>query len=93
MYIAVNTIEHPNPEMMKQMFRQSASKLASLEGFKGFELWTEGNRLKAVSRWENKAAFEAYLHSDTFAQSHGGGRGDEMRAKAQVEYFEAEVLA
>ncbi|RAV12664.1 antibiotic biosynthesis monooxygenase family protein [Paenibacillus contaminans] len=93
MYIAVNTIEVPNPDMMKPMFRQNAGMMKQFAGFAGLELWSDAGSLKVVTRWENKEAFEAYLNSEFFAKSHGGTRGEDARKQARVEYFDAEVLA
>lgn len=92
MFIAINTIEVPNPEQMAQMFRASAGNMKNLPGFLGLELWTDEKVIKAITRWQDKASFEAYVNSDVFKHSHGGARGEELRDKSQVESYQAEVL-
>ncbi|MFD3446650.1 antibiotic biosynthesis monooxygenase family protein [Microbacteriaceae bacterium 4G12] len=93
MYIAVNTIEIAEPGRMKEMFKQTAPNLKHFEGFLGFELWETEGKMLAVSRWETKEQFEAYINSDMFKSHHGGESGAKMRPQAQVSYYNAEIFA
>lgn len=92
MYVAVNTIETENVEHLKGMFKMMAPNLKQFEGFLGFELWEEGGKLLAVSRWEDKDSFEKYLHSEVFASHHGGASGRKMQSQAQVTFYQAEKI-
>ncbi|SEG78326.1 antibiotic biosynthesis monooxygenase [Paenibacillus sp. UNC499MF] len=92
MYIAVNTIEVPNPAQMVEMFRKQAPNMKELQGFLGLEVWTDEQAIKVITKWENKEAFEAYTQSEVFKRSHGGHGGQEMKPKARLSYFEGETL-
>lgn len=93
MFVAVNTIQVENPAQMVQMFRMQASGMKDLPGFRGLELWTDEKSIKAITRWDDRKAFEGYVNSDVFKKSHGGASGHEMRPKAQLDYYESEILA
>lgn len=95
MFIAVNRIQITADEQdkMSHAFQHSAPNLKEFDGFLGFELWHEENGdLLAVSRWQSKEAFEQYIHSDMFKAHHGGSEGREMQPRAQVTYYNGEVI-
>lgn len=91
MYIAVNRINAPAQALdrMIEAFHQNATSLKAFDGFIAFELWRGDDGLDAVSKWESRAAFEAWRSSDNFLASHAGARGG---GGASVAYYEGEVV-
>ena len=61
---------------MTEGFRRNAASLKEFAGFIAFELWRGDGTLEAVSKWESRAAFEAWRASDNFLAAHAGARGD-----------------
>lgn len=96
MFVAVNTIEVPEEHRsrMLEAFRKNSPDLNKFDGFVGFEMWTEeSGKLLAVSKWESRAAFDSYVHSDAFRSHHGGQSSEQTRPQAQVTYYEGETMA
>lgn len=75
MFIAVTRVAAPTAQLdqMAEAFRRAAPDLKQFEGFLGLELWRDGESLQAVSRWESRAAMEAYQRSAVFGAHHGTG--------------------
>ena len=101
MFVAVNRIIAP-PQAMDRMvegFRGNAESLKQFEGFIAFELWRGEAHLEAVSKWDSRAAFEAWANSDSFLASHGFARGQGGQSGQQggqgsgaaVNYYEVVV--
>lgn len=102
MFIAVTRVTAPKEatDRMAEAFRKAAPDLKQFPGFLGFELWRDEETLQAVSRWESRAAMEAYSKSGMFGAHHGGagapaqGQGEgQGRGAGAVAYYEGEVLA
>ena len=90
MFIAVTRIPNVPPqarERMLEAFRHGAQQLKQFEGFVGFELWTAGDSLEAVSRWTSREAMEAYTRSSMYGQHHAGSH----QAGSTAQY-DAEVV-
>ncbi|QSO52105.1 antibiotic biosynthesis monooxygenase [Alicyclobacillus curvatus] len=98
MFIAANTIDVPKEHSgrMVENFRKNAPDLKQFEGFIGFEMWVEeSGKLLAVSKWESRAHFEKYIHSEAFRAHHGGHNAEQTQqthGQAQVSYYEGETL-
>jgi len=97
MLISVTKINAPKEhlERMAQAFRQAAPDLKAVPGCTGFELWLNDTTLEAISRWESRAALDAYAQSGMFTAHHGGpggGSGGQGAGAGGVEYYEGEVL-
>lgn len=104
MYIAVNRITAPQEAMdrMTEGFRRNADTLKNVDGFIAFELWRGETTLEAVSKWESRAAFEAWAEGDAFRAAHGGaargqgGGGQQSGGQgggSSASYYEGEVMA
>ena len=95
MFIAVNTINVPSQARghMVDAFKRNAPSLREMKGFAGFEIWTEEDgKLLAVSKWDTKEDFDAYISSDMFRAHHGGAGSSQMGGQAQVTYYNGETL-
>ncbi|TCP30903.1 heme oxygenase (staphylobilin-producing) [Scopulibacillus darangshiensis] len=97
MYVVVNTITTEDPEKIAERFRMSAPQLKECNGFVNMELWKADNKIEAISRWETKEDFEAYVNSDMFHQHHSHSRKAEKQTSqtqnSQASYYEGEVIA
>ncbi|HET7578995.1 MAG TPA: antibiotic biosynthesis monooxygenase [Bacillales bacterium] len=91
MFVAVNTITTEDTEKMAEMFRKAAPQLKKFDGFLGFELWRDGNKIESISRWASKEAFDAYINSDMFHQHHSG-EAAKQESHSQASYYEGEVI-
>jgi heme-degrading monooxygenase HmoA len=95
MFIAVNRIAAP-PQAIERMvaaFHQNAASLKEFQGFIAFELWRGEAALDAVSKWESRAAFEAWRDSDNFLAAHVGPRGGQSgQGGSSVAYYEGETV-
>jgi heme-degrading monooxygenase HmoA len=101
MFVAVNRITAPQQAMdrMVEGFRANAESLKQFDGFLAFELWRGETTLEAVSKWDSRAAFDAWANSDSFLASHGFSRGQSggqsgggaQAGGAAVAYYEGVV--
>jgi heme-degrading monooxygenase HmoA len=103
MFIAVTRMPVA-PEQMAQIseaFRRSAPDMQRFPGFLGLELWRSADTLQAVSRWESRAAMEAYQQSAAFQAHHQGQVAGERPAPgtahphggaAAVAEYDAEII-
>ncbi|MCA1687811.1 MAG: antibiotic biosynthesis monooxygenase [Actinobacteria bacterium] len=49
----------------------------------------EGDEVLVVTRWQNRASFDAWVRSDEFAKAHGQGGGAELlRGHPKVTVYE-----
>lgn len=96
MFIAVNRIAAPKEAMdhMTAAFHRNAESLKEFEGFIAFELWRGETTLDAVSKWESRAAYEAWRDSDNFLAAHAGSRGGQggQGGGSSVAYYEGETV-
>ncbi|HEX9035842.1 MAG TPA: antibiotic biosynthesis monooxygenase [Ktedonobacterales bacterium] len=93
MFVAVNRIAAPQEAMdrMTEAFRRNATSLKDFEGFIAFELWRGESSLDAVSKWESRAAYDAWRTSDNFLAAHAGGRGGQSGGSS-VAFYEGETI-
>lgn len=91
MFVAVNTITTKDPEKMAEMFRKAAPQLKKFEGFLGFELWKDDNKIESVSRWESKLAFDTYINSEMFHQHHSD-EAVKKESHSKASYYEGEII-
>ena len=95
-FVAVTRIKAPRQaqERMIEGFRRGGPELKRFPGFLGFELWRNEDTLEAVSRWESRAAMEAYRSSPVFGAHHGSGAssGSGDGASAETVSFDAETV-
>jgi heme-degrading monooxygenase HmoA len=97
--IRINAITVPQSggEELARRFAERAGAVDNADGFEGFELLrpTDG-RLTwlVVTRWRDKAAFEAWVTSPAFAHGHRGvssERADHSPVAAHSELWSYEV--
>jgi len=80
MYVVTNTIRVPaeHAGRIEQGFSGAAERMAQVAGCVGFlflkdEDAGEQIRYVALTQWENEAAFNAWISSDSFRHAHAGG--------------------
>jgi heme-degrading monooxygenase HmoA len=97
MFIATNRITIPTEqhERMIAAFERSAPMLKQFSGFQSMEIWVSEDKqhLLAVSHWATRDSYEAYIHSETFRQHHGGSSSQEMRPHANITYYSGQKLS
>ncbi len=80
-----------------QVVERFANSRAAVQGFPGFVsmevLNSEaGNEVLVITRWQDKEAFESWVHSDEFKRAHGRGGGSELlRGPPQMGTYEIAV--
>ncbi|MFC7394026.1 antibiotic biosynthesis monooxygenase family protein [Scopulibacillus cellulosilyticus] len=91
MYVVVNTIATEDTERVAERFRKSAPHLKAFKGFVNMELWKADNKIEAISRWETKEAFDAYINSDMF-QKHHSHKAEKSNSNSQASVYEGEII-
>ena len=98
MFIAMNRfrIAHGSEEQFEQVWLNRESRLNDVPGFRSFVLLkgpAEEDHVLYASHtvWVDRAAFEAWTHSDAFKQAHkgAGGTRDMYLGHPKFEGFEA----
>jgi heme-degrading monooxygenase HmoA len=80
-----------------QVVEQFANSRGSVQGFPGFVsmevLNSEaGDEVLVITRWQDKDAFNSWVHSDEFKKAHGRGGGSELlRGHPQMGTYEVAV--
>ncbi len=81
----------------EQVVERFANSRGNVQGFPGFVSMEvlrsedEGEVL-VVTRWQDKEAFNSWVHSDDFKKAHGrGGGGDLLRGHPQMGTYEVAV--
>ena len=84
MIVAVNrlTVRETEAEGLVAAFAGAAGRMAEVPGCLGFELWQgeTAGEFQVVTRWRDRAAFDAWRESEAFRRAHGhsGGAGAEL---------------
>ncbi len=93
MFVAINRITAPAgaAEHLERAFAH-AGNFKGIPGFTSFQFLRstrEGDPLEylAISQWETRAAFEAWMKSESFRQAHQGTGGSDAPA-ARLETYE-----
>jgi heme-degrading monooxygenase HmoA len=80
-----------------QVVERFANSQGSVQGFPGFVsmevLDSEaGDEVLVITRWQDKDAFNSWVHSEEFKRAHGsGGGGDLLRGHPQMSTYEVAV--
>jgi heme-degrading monooxygenase HmoA len=76
MFVAINRLTMPAEygSHLEGAFSKNASGMAGVAGFVSFDLLRseEGGEYLVVTKWEDKASFEAWREGDAFSKAHGG---------------------
>lgn len=91
-YVVVNTLTVPADQAadLEHRFAQRAAMVDQAPGFDHFELLRPvagADKYLVYTRWDSQASYQAWLESQDFAASHGGGQP----AAAGSEIWEFEV--
>ena len=75
MFVAINRLKMP-PEYgshLEERFKGNAGGMSGVAGFVSFDLLRaeEGGEYLVVTRWDDKASFEAWREGDAFQRAHG----------------------
>jgi heme-degrading monooxygenase HmoA len=77
-----------------QVVERFANSRGHVQGFPGFVSMAvmrseEGDEVLVLTRWQNRASFDAWVRSDEFAKAHGRGAGSELlRGHPKVTVYE-----
>ncbi len=80
-----------------QVVERFANSRGNVQGFPGFVsmevLNSEaGDEVLVITRWQDKDAFNSWVHSDEFKKAHArGGTGELMRGHPQMSTYEVAV--
>jgi heme oxygenase (staphylobilin-producing) len=80
-----------------QVVERFASSRGNVQGFPGFVSMevlrsVEADEVLVITRWQDKDAFDFWVHSDAFKKAHGrGGGGDLLRGHPQMSTYEVAV--
>jgi heme oxygenase (staphylobilin-producing) len=87
----MNVVHVPeeNREAFEQQFLQRESHVYKAEGFAGFELLRRDRdgEYVVLSKWENDAAFKAWVNGDLFKMSHRPADG-QLADTSEVRHYE-----
>jgi heme oxygenase (mycobilin-producing) len=74
MFVAINRLTVPAEYggRLEQAFTHNASGMVGIAGFVSFDLLRaeEGGQYLVVTKWEDKASFEAWRDGDAFSKAH-----------------------
>lgn len=74
MFVAINRLSMPAEygSHLEQAFGKNASGMAGVAGFVSFDLMRSegGGEYLVVTRWEDRASFEAWREGDAFQRAH-----------------------
>lgn len=76
MIVVINRLTAKDPETARHIEDRFQARMKSVDkrpGFLSFELWKDAENplvLSSVTRWESRAAFEAWVASDDFKKAH-----------------------
>ena len=75
MFVAINRLKMPAEygSHLERAFKNNAGGMAGVDGFVSFDLLRaeEGGEYLVVTRWDDKASFEAWREGDAFQRAHG----------------------
>jgi heme-degrading monooxygenase HmoA len=80
-----------------QVVERFTNSRGSVQGFPGFvsmEVLNSdaGDEVLVITRWQDKDAFNSWVHSDEFKKAHGRGGGSELlRGHPQMATYEVAV--
>jgi heme-degrading monooxygenase HmoA len=80
-----------------QVVERFANSQGSVQGFPGFVSMEvldsdAGDEVLVITRWQDKDAFNSWVHSEEFKRAHGrGGGGDLLRGHPQMSTYEVAV--
>lgn len=81
-------------EEVVRRFADSRGHVQDFPGFVSLEvLRSEGNdEVLVITRWRDREAFDAWVHSEEFAKAHGrGGGGDLLSGHPEMTSYEVAV--
>ena len=74
MFVAINRLKMPAEYggHLEERFKSNASGMAGVAGFVSFDLLRaeEGGEYLVLTRWDDKASFEAWREGDAFSRAH-----------------------
>ena len=75
MFVAINRLKMPAEygSHLEDRFKSNAGGMAGVAGFVSFDLLRaeEGGEYLVVTRWDDRASFEAWREGDAFSRAHG----------------------
>src|SRR5947209_211046 len=76
MFVAINRLQVPEEygSHLEQAFQRNASGMSGVDGFVSFDLLRAeaGGEYLVLTRWQDRASFEAWREGDAFSRAHSG---------------------
>jgi heme-degrading monooxygenase HmoA len=77
-----------------ERFAESRGHVQGFPGFVSMEVLKsgEGDEVLVITRWQNRASFDAWVRSEEFARAHGrGGAAELLRGHPKMTSYEVAV--
>ena len=76
-----------------ERFAESRGHVQRFPGFVSMEVMRSeaDDEVLVVTRWQSRASFESWVHSEEFSRVHGQGGGKGLRGHPQVRVYEIAV--
>jgi heme-degrading monooxygenase HmoA len=77
-----------------ELFANSRGNVQGFPGFVSMEVLSSevGDEVLVITRWQDKDAFDSWVHSDAFKRAHDrSGGGDLLRGHPQMSTYEVAV--
>jgi heme-degrading monooxygenase HmoA len=81
-------------DQVVERFANSQGEVQGFPGFVSMEVLNSeaGDEVLVITRWQDKDAFNSWVHSDSFKRAHGRGGGSELlREHPQMGTYEVAV--
>ena len=82
-------------DQIVERFAQSEGSVQGFPGFVSMEVlnsYDDSNEVLVITRWQNRDAFNSWVHSEEFKKAHGrGGGGDLLRGHPQMGSYDVAV--
>ncbi len=81
-------------DQIVQRFAESEGSVQGFPGFVSMEVLRseEGDEVLVITRWQDKDAFNSWVHSEEFKKAHGrGGGGGLLRGHPQMGSYDVAV--
>ena len=87
-------VEAGAADQIVERFAESRGHVQSFPGFVSMEVMRseEGDEVLVITRWQSRASFDSWVHSEEFSRVHGQGGGEGLlRGHPQVTVYEVAV--
>ena len=87
-------VKEGTAEQVVERFENNRGYVQDFPGFVSMEVLrsSEGDEVLVITRWESRAAFDAWVRSEEFSKAHGRGGGEGLlRGHPKMSSYEVAV--